>query len=163
MSPTSYKEIPQAVAARWNPFLEQCQQLAQQAALQGEVPVGALVLDPDLKIIARAFNQRESIPDPSAHAEILALRKAAQALNKSHLDGCTLVVNLEPCTMCAGAIQLARIKTVVFGAFEPKTGAAGSVRDVLRDERANHTVEVIGALAQQRCAQQLAEFFANKR
>src|SRR5437773_9477069 len=103
-----------------------------------EVPVGAVILDPAGALIARAHNQREADADPTAHAEVVALRAAGRALGSWRLDGCTLVVTLEPCAMCAGAIVLGRLARVVFGAYDPKAGAAGSVWDVVRDRRLNH-------------------------
>lgn len=143
--------------------MERALELAQEASENGEVPIGAVIVDANANPIACARNRRQELCDPSAHAEILALRQAGQELGSSHLDGCTLIVTLEPCTMCAGAIQMARISRVVFGAFEPKTGAAGSIRDVLRDSRANHIVEVIPGVDQESCARVLADFFADRR
>lgn len=143
--------------------IEACLALADQAARAGDVPVGAIVLDPDGRIIGEGFNTREVDHDPAGHAEIQALRAAGRTLGSSHLDGCTLVVTLEPCTMCAGAIVLARISTLVFGAWDEKAGACGSVRDVVRDGRLNHQVEVIGGVKQDECAAQLSQFFASRR
>ncbi|QHO92112.1 tRNA-specific adenosine deaminase [Actinomyces sp. 432] len=137
--------------------------LARAAGESGEVPVGAVVLAPGGAVLAGAANAREAQNDPTAHAEILALRAAGAVLGSSHLDGCTLVVTLEPCTMCAGAAQLARLERVVFGAWEPKTGACGSMRDVLRDSRANHQVEVVAGLCAQESETLLQEFFASRR
>ncbi|MDO4900476.1 nucleoside deaminase [Actinomyces sp.] len=138
-------------------------ELARAAGVAGEVPVGAVVLSPDGRVIAEAANAREAEHDPTAHAEIRALRAAGAARGRSHLDGCTLVVTLEPCTMCAGAAQLARLARVVFGAWEPKTGACGSVRDILRDPRANHQVEVVAGLRETESELLLREFFAPRR
>lgn len=137
--------------------------LAEQAAAAGEVPVGAVVLGPDGGRLSQAANARQSRHDPTAHAEILALRAAGAALGDSHLEGCTLVVTLEPCTMCAGAIVLARVARLVFGAWEPRTGACGSVRDVVRDPRSNHRVEVRGGLRESQSQALLTEFFARRR
>lgn len=137
--------------------------LARAAGEEGEVPVGAVVLGPDGRRLAEAANARERRHDPTAHAEVRALRAAGQALGDSHLDGCTLVVTLEPCTMCAGAIQLARVARVVLGAWEPRTGACGSVRDVLRDPRANHRVEVVAGVRPAESEALLREFFAGRR
>ncbi len=118
----------------------------------------------DWEIIGRGFNQRETFPfDPTAHAEIVALRQGAQRLGTWRLTGTTLVVNLEPCTMCAGALVNARVSRVVFGAWDDKAGAAGSVRDVLRDSRLNHRIEVIGGVLEQECSAQLKDFFARRR
>ena len=118
----------------------------------------------DWEIIGRGFNQRETFPfDPTAHAEVMALRQGAQRLGTWRLTGTTLVVNLEPCTMCAGALVNARVSRVVFGAWDDKAGAAGSVRDVLRDSRLNHRIEVIGGVLEQECSAQLKDFFARRR
>ena len=137
--------------------------LARAAGREGEVPVGAVVLDPGGRVLAEAANAREAERDPTAHAEIRALRAAGRALEGSHLDGCSLVVTLEPCTMCAGAIQLARLARVVLAAWEPRTGACGSIRDVLRDPRANHRVEVVAGLRADASAALLTDFFAPRR
>lgn len=137
--------------------------LARGAGEAGDVPVGAIVVDDAGTIIGEGFNTREVDADPVGHAEINALRAAAKALGTWNLSGCTLVVNLEPCTMCAGAIVNSRISRVVFGSWDEKAGAAGSVRDVLRDARLNHTVEVIGGVLEEETAAQLSEWFAERR
>lgn len=124
-----------------------------------DVPVGAVVYDPAGVELSTARNERESTGDPTAHAEILALRRAAARRGQWRLDGCTLVVTLEPCTMCAGALVLARISTVVFGAWEPKTGAVGSLWDVVRDRRLNHRPAVYGGVLADECAAALRAFF----
>jgi tRNA(adenine34) deaminase len=124
-----------------------------------DVPVGAIILGPDGTELAAAGNERELTGDPTAHAEVLALRRAAAVRGEWRLEGCTLVVTLEPCTMCAGALVLARISTVVFGAWEPKTGAVGSLWDVVRDPRLNHRPEVYGGVLEAECAQLLRGFF----
>jgi len=129
-----------------------------------DVPVGAIVLDPDGVEIGAGRNEREATGDPTAHAEIVALRRAAAALGEGwRLDGCTLVVTLEPCTMCAGALVLARIGTLVFGAWEPKTGAVGSLWDVVRDPRLNHRPEVYGGVLEAECAELVRGFFSRRR
>jgi tRNA(adenine34) deaminase len=133
------------------------------AATSGDVPVGAVVLDPDGAVIATAANAREADQDPTAHAEVLALRAAAKERGKWRLDDCTLVVTLEPCPMCAGAIVLSRISTVVFGAWDPKGGAAGSLWDLLRDRRLNHRPEVIAGVRESECGLVLSEFFSAHR
>jgi tRNA(adenine34) deaminase len=125
----------------------------------GDVPVGAVVYGPDGTELASGRNERELTGDPTAHAEILALRRAAAALGEWRLDGCTLVVTLEPCTMCAGALVLARVSTVVFGAWEPKTGAVGSLWDVVRDRRLNHRPEVYAGVLETECAALMRSFF----
>lgn len=129
------------------------------AASADDVPVGAVLYGPDGRELAIGRNERELTGDPTAHAEVLALRRAAQRLGRWRLDGCTLVVTLEPCTMCAGALVLARVSTVVFGAWEPKTGAAGSLWDVLRDRRLNHRPEVYGGVLEAENAAVLRAFF----
>ncbi|MBK9697692.1 MAG: nucleoside deaminase [Propionibacteriaceae bacterium] len=136
---------------------------ARAASVHGDVPIGAVVLDPGGRVVARAGNERELTGDPTAHAEVLALRRAAEALGSWRLEGCTLVVTLEPCTMCAGALVLARVQRLVFGAFDPKAGAVASLWDVVRDPRLNHRVEVVGGIAAAECAQVLRAFFATQR
>jgi tRNA(adenine34) deaminase len=124
-----------------------------------DVPVGAVILGPDGTELAAAGNEREASGDPTAHAEVLALRRAAARLGTWRLDGCTLVVTLEPCTMCAGALVLARIATLVFGAWEPKTGAVGSLWDVVRDRRLNHRPEVYSSVLEAECVALMRDFF----
>jgi len=137
--------------------------IAEEALKSGDVPVGAVVLDTFGEVLGQGRNQREEENDPSAHAEIVALRQAAKAKGSWRLDGLTLVVTLEPCAMCAGAIAQARIKTVVFGAWDEKAGAVGSVWDVLRDPRAPHQVEVISGVMEEECAEVLRKFFEDLR
>ena len=134
--------------------------LAMQPA---EVPVGAVVLDAGGAIIGRGHNRREADADPTAHAEIVALRAAAAASGDWRLAGCTLVVTLEPCTMCAGAISAARMARLVYGAADPLAGAAGSLWDVLRDRRLDQQTEVIAGVLEDECARPLREFFASRR
>ena len=148
---------------RYGDAMDRALALAAAAGRAGEVPVGAVVLGPDGGVLAEAANARQSACDPTAHAEVLALRAAGAALGDSHLDGCELVVTLEPCTMCAGAIQLARLARVVLAAWEPRTGACGSVRDVLRDPRANHRVEVVAGGRERESEALLRRFFAERR
>ncbi|WP_127543921.1 nucleoside deaminase [Actinoplanes sp. OR16] len=133
--------------------------LAVASASPEDVPVGAVLLGPDGAELAASGNERELTGDPTAHAEILVIRAAAERLGSWRLDGCTLVVTLEPCTMCAGALVLARVSTVVFGAWEPKTGAAGSLWDVIRDRRLNHRPEVYSGVLEEQCARTLRDFF----
>ncbi|MGO4957697.1 tRNA adenosine(34) deaminase TadA [Luteococcus sp. Sow4_B9] len=132
---------------------------ARAAGEHGDVPIGAVVLGPDGAVIATAGNERELTGDPTAHAEVLALRRAAQVLGEWRLTGCTLVVTLEPCTMCAGATVLSRVETLVFGAFDAKAGAVASLFDVVRDPRLNHTPQVRGGIMADECAGLLREFF----
>jgi tRNA(adenine34) deaminase len=133
------------------------------ASTSSDVPVGAVIIDESGNVIAQAANMREAQHDPTAHAEILAIRWAAERLGTWHLDDATLVVTLEPCVMCAGAIVLSRISRVVFGAWDPKAGAAGSLFDVLRDRRLNHRPEVISGVREDECGQILRDFFAHRR
>jgi len=133
------------------------------AVASGDVPVGAVVLNPKGELIAMGNNQRELLRDPIGHAEMIAIRSAARALGSWRLEGCTLVVTLEPCAMCAGAIMQARIPRVVFGAWDEKAGAAGSVWDLLRDPRALHKVEVVSDVLKDECAALLKEFFSEQR
>jgi tRNA(adenine34) deaminase len=136
---------------------------ARAALATGDVPIGAVVADSAGLVIGRGRNVREAQADPTGHAEIVALRAAAARRGAWRLDGCTLVVTLEPCTMCAGAAVLARVPRLVFGAWDPKAGAAGSVRDVVRDSRLNHRVEVVGGVREEECAALLRSFFAGHR
>jgi tRNA(adenine34) deaminase len=123
------------------------------------VPVGAVVLDPDGAVVAVAANERELTGDPTAHAEVIALRRAAERHGEWRLDGHTLVVTLEPCTMCAGALVLARIERLVFGAYDPKAGAVASLFDVVRDPRLNHRIDVRGGILEAECGAALRTFF----
>jgi tRNA(adenine34) deaminase len=138
--------------------------VARRAFLTNDVPVGAIVYAPDGTELASACNAREALSDPTAHAEILALRSAATRLGDGwRLEGCTLAVTVEPCTMCAGALVLARISRVVFGAWEPRTGAAGSLWDVIRDRRLPHRPEVVGGILAPECSALLNTFFTPHR
>ena len=137
--------------------------VARSALAAGEVPIGAVVLDPSGAVIASAHNERETLRDPTAHAEVVALRRAGAALGAWQLSGCTLVVTVEPCTMCAGALVLARVACLVFGAWDPKAGAVGSLWDVVRDRRLNHRPEVVAGVRESECAQLVAAFFADRR
>jgi tRNA(adenine34) deaminase len=137
--------------------------VARSAPTGGDVPVGAVVLDRLGEPVASAHNVREAGNDPTGHAEIVALRLAGQAFGIWQLTGCTLVVTIEPCTMCAGALVLARIDRLVFGAWDPKAGAVGSLWDVVRDRRLNHRPEVIAGVLEPECAALLAEFFSQRR
>jgi tRNA(adenine34) deaminase len=148
---------------RWQPAMVQAVAEARRALAHGDVPIAAIVLDSDGELIAAAHNERELNADPTAHAEVLALRRAAKALGSWHLEDCTLVVTVEPCTMCAGALVAARLGRLVFGAYDPKAGAVASLWDVVRDPRLNHRVEVIGGIAEAECAAVLQEFFADRR
>ena len=135
---------------------------ARMAARHGDVPVGAVIIDQAGNVVAAAGNEREVRHDPTAHAEVLALREASRRLRSWRLTGLTLVVTLEPCTMCAGALVLARVARLVFGAFDPKAGAVSSLFDVVRDPRLNHRVEVHGGVLEPECGALLKDFFADR-
>ena len=136
---------------------------ASTASAAEDVPVGAVVLSPSGEIIARAANRREQARDPLGHAELVAIGRASQALGTWRLDGCTLVVTLEPCTMCAGAVAQTRLQRLVFGAFDPKAGAVSSVFDVLRDPRLPHRPEVVSGVMADECESILRQFFEQHR
>ncbi|MET0725446.1 MAG: tRNA adenosine(34) deaminase TadA [Leifsonia sp.] len=136
---------------------------AHAALASGDVPVGAVVTDAAGRVIGRGHNERELLHDPTGHAEVIAIRQAAQALGDWQLQGCTLTVTLEPCVMCAGAILAARIPTVVFGAWDEKAGAVGSLYDVLRDRRLNHRAEVTPGVRAEESAALLLAFFEARR
>ena len=136
--------------------------IAKSATKTGDVPVGAIVINKDGVVVGRGFNEREARNDPTAHAEVVAIRSAASRLQNSRLDGCTLIVTLEPCAMCAGAIAQSRISHLVFGAWDTKAGAVGSVWDVLRDPRAIYKVEVTAGVLEKDCSALLSEFFLDK-
>ena len=136
---------------------------ARLALTTDDVPVGAVVVGPGGVVVGRGHNEREATGDPTAHAEVLALRVAARALGRWRLDDCTLVVTLEPCAMCAGAVVLARVPRLVLGAWDPKAGATGSVHDLVRDRRLNHRVEVVGGVLAAECSAVLLDFFATHR
>jgi len=136
---------------------------ARAALATGDVPIGAVVVDASGSVIGAGRNVREAQADPTGHAEVVALRAAAAHRGEWRLDGCTLVVTLEPCTMCAGALVLARVDRLVFGAFDPKAGAVGSLWDVVRDRRLNHRPEVVGGVCAAESTALLEEFFAGHR
>lgn len=138
-------------------------ELARAAESKGDIPVGALVVDIDGKIIAEAHNEREIRKDPTSHAEILALQAAAQKLGQWRLDGCTLIVSLEPCPMCAGALILSRIDRVVYGAPDPRAGAMGSCYSLHQDPRLNHQCLLVPGVLGEECVQILKDFFRSKR
>jgi len=145
---------------------EKCMRLAiEQAKIaeeNGDVPIGAVIVYKD-QIIGRAYNQREQLKDPTAHAEIIALTQAAAALENWHLNGCTIYVTLEPCPMCAGALVLSRIDRLVYGCDDPKTGAVKSLYNIVTDGRLNHRLEVTSGVLADECAKQLQDFFQKKR
>jgi tRNA(adenine34) deaminase len=138
-------------------------EVAGEALASGDVPIGAVVLDSSGSVVGRGHNVRERDGDPTGHAELEAVRRSARAQGGWRLAGCTLVVTLEPCTMCAGAIVLSRLDRLVFGAFDPKAGAVGSLWDVVRDRRLNHRPEVVSGVLADECSALLDDFFAHQR
>ena len=148
---------------RYERLMRRALEVARAGDPTGDVPVGAVVFAPDGAELGNGRNERERVGDPTAHAEIIALRRAAAEWGQWRLDGCTLVVTLEPCTMCAGAAVLARVERVVFGAFDPKAGAVGSLWDVVRDRRLNHRPEVVGGVLAEESAALLDAFFREQR
>ena len=143
--------------------MDQAIKIAKAATATGDVPVGALVVDKNGVIISQGSNEREANNDPTAHAEIVAIRSATSRIQNSRLDGCTLVVTLEPCAMCAGAIAQSRIGHLIFGAWDEKAGAVGSVWDVIRDPRALYKVNVTAGIRESECAKLLTDFFEDQR
>ena len=143
--------------------MQQAISLAQEVKSSGDVPVGALIVNEAGEIVSFGKNEREKDNDPTAHAEVLAIRRAGEKLGSWRLDDLTLVVTLEPCVMCAGAILQSRLKRLVFGAFDQKAGAVGSSLDVIRDVRALSKVEVVSGVLEKECAKLLTDFFATKR
>ncbi|WUS98159.1 tRNA adenosine(34) deaminase TadA [Streptomyces sp. NBC_00708] len=162
MTEAPHPDLPDPVRDPWRTSMRRALAEADRAAATGDVPVGAVVLGPDGALLATGHNEREATGDPTAHAEVLALRRAAAALGDWRLSGCTLVVTLEPCTMCAGALVLARVGRVVYGARDEKAGAAGSLWDVVRDRRLNHRPEVIPGVLEAACADRLTAFFRDR-
>ena len=143
--------------------MQQAIAIAREVKSSGDVPVGALIVNEAGEILSSGKNEREKVNDPTAHAEIVAIRKTSGKIGSWRLDDLTLIVTLEPCVMCAGAILQSRIKRLVFGAFDQKAGAVGSSLDVIRDTRALSKVEVVGGVLEDECAKLLADFFATKR
>ncbi len=148
--------------SQWDGAMRLAMDQARRAETLGDVPIGAVVINPAGVIVAAAGNEREQLGDPTAHAEVLALREAARVLGSWRLVDHTLVVTLEPCTMCAGALVLARVSRLVFGAYDPKAGAVASLFDVVRDPRLNHRVDVRGGILEAECGELLREFFAER-
>jgi tRNA(adenine34) deaminase len=154
---------PPTPAGPYDPVMRRALDLAAAAVESGDVPVGAIVLSPDGDVLGEAANARERDGDPTAHAEMLALRAAARLVGSWRLTGCTLVVTLEPCTMCAGALVLARVARLVYGADDPKAGAVGSLWDVVRDRRLNWRPEVVRGVLAAESAELLRAFFTAHR
>jgi tRNA(adenine34) deaminase len=151
------------MTSRYDGWMRLAIEQAQLALAAEDVPVGAVVLDAEGNVLGRGHNEREAAGDATAHAELLAIREACAARGQWRLDGCTLVVTLEPCTMCAGAIVLSRLSRVVYGAVDPKAGAVGSLWDVVRDRRLNHRPEVVTQVLEAECGELLTAFFAGHR
>lgn len=147
----------------WLPYMQRALELAKEAELKGDVPVGALLLNADGKIIAEAHNQRELVKDPTAHAEVLAIKAASQKEESWRLRGCTLVVTLEPCVMCAGALSLSRLDRVVFACRDPRAGAMGSRYTIHQDLWLNHEITVVEGILEEECRSILQNFFRSKR
>mgnify|MGYP006187650879 CR=1 FL=1 len=144
-------------------LMDQAIEIARHAITTGDVPVGAIVVNKDGQIIGTGSNEREANNDPTAHAEIVAIRSAASRINSSRLDECTLIVTLEPCAMCAGAIAQSRISNLIFGAWDEKAGAVGSVWDIIRDPRALYKINVTAGVRESECAKLLSDFFEGQR
>ncbi len=147
----------------WEPYMRRALELAHQAQIKGDIPVGALIVNLDGKIISEGHNERELQQDPTAHAEVLALRLAAQVEKSWRLTGCTLVVTLEPCVMCAGALSLSRLDRIVFGAHDLRAGATGSIYNIHEDSRLNHRMDVVPNVLGDECREILVNFFRAKR
>jgi tRNA(adenine34) deaminase len=148
---------------RWDPAMREALAEGRAALATDDVPIGAVVLDASGAVVGRGRNRREAEADPTAHAEVVALREAAAARGEWRLDGCTLVVTLEPCTMCAGAIVLSRVDRLVFAAYDEKAGAVGSLWDVVRDRRLNHRPQVVSGVLADEASALLLDFFAAHR
>ena len=144
-------------------FMRRALVLAQTAEMQGEVPVGALIVDPDGRVIAEAANGPIGLNDPTAHAEVLALRQAGNALGNYRMPGCTMYVTLEPCAMCAAALVHARMRRLVYGAPDPKTGACGTVLNIPSAPGMNHKIEIVGGELAEKCGELLTVFFSRRR
>jgi tRNA(adenine34) deaminase len=138
-------------------------ELAREGEALGDIPIGAVVVDPHGKIIAEAYNEREIHKDPTAHAEVLALKRASVARGEWRMVGCTVVVTLEPCVMCSGALSLSRVDRVVYGASDPKAGAMGSIYEVHGDRRLNHVIDTVPGVLLEECRDMLLNFFRSKR
>lgn len=156
-------DVPAARLAAYEPLMRLALDEAATAGARGEVPVGAVLADAEGEVLATARNARETRQDPTAHAEIEALRAGCERRGSWRLDGCTLVVTLEPCAMCAGALVQARIATLVYGADDPRAGAVGSLWDVARDPRLSHRLEVLGGVLAAASTEQLQSFFVERR
>lgn len=155
--------LKKSIERDWIPFMQRALELAAEAERCGDVPVGALVVDAEGNIIAEAKNERELLKDPTAHAEIIAIRRASEKLGSWRLTGCTLVVTLEPCVMCAGALSLSRIDRIVFGAYDPRAGATASIYEIHNDRRLNHVMLTAPGVLEKECRDILVGFFRARR
>lgn len=147
----------------WGPYMKRALELAAEAENKGDVPVGALVVNVDGKIISEAYNQREFLKDPTAHAEVLAIKAASEKEESWRLKGCTLIVTLEPCVMCAGALSLSRLDRVVYGCHDPRAGAMGSRYQIHQDAFLNHEIIVSSGILEDECRSKIQNFFRSKR
>jgi tRNA(adenine34) deaminase len=163
LGPPTPPALPGWLLSRYTPWMRAALAEAEQAPRTGDVPIGAVVVDAAGQVVGRGRNVREADADPAGHAEVVALRAAARAAGTWRLSGHTLVVTLEPCAMCAGAAVLARVDRIVFGAFDPKAGAAGSLWDIPRDQRLNHRPEVVPGVLADEARELLDYFFASHR
>lgn len=155
--------VKQSPERDWAPYMKRALELAGEAESRGDIPIGAVLVNVDGKIISEAYNQREIMKDPTAHAEILALRAASQKEDSWRLRGCTLIVTLEPCVMCAGALSLSRLDRVVYGCTDPRAGAMGSRYNVHNDSFLNHHVILVPGVLEDECRSKLQNFFRSKR
>ncbi len=147
----------------WTPYMRRALELAAESVEKGDIPIGAVLVNVDGKIVAQAHNERELRHDPTAHAEVLALRQAGAGEKAWRMTGMTLVVTLEPCVMCAGALSLARVDRIVYGAADPKAGATGSLYKIHEDKRLNHQIELVSGVLEAECRELLVSFFRKKR
>ncbi len=156
-------KLKQSPERDWIPYMKRALELAREAEARGDIPVGALLVDADGHIVSEAHNERELIKDPTAHAEILAMRRATEKQKQWRLTGATMVVTLEPCVMCAGALSLSRLDRVVYGTKDPRAGAMGSIYEIHQDKRLNHTILIESGVLEQECRDLLVNFFRSKR
>ena len=147
----------------WAPYMKRAMEMARIGESKGDIPIGAVVVNAEGDIVSEAYNERELDKDPTAHAEVLAIKRAAEKQDQWRLVGHTVVVTLEPCVMCSGALSLARVDRVVFGAWDPKAGAMGSIYKIHDDSRLNHVIDIVPEVLEQECREMLVGFFRSKR
>ncbi len=147
----------------WSPYMKRAMEVAKQGEALGDIPIGAVVVNAEGDIVSEAYNEREIDKDPTAHAEVLAIQRAAKKSDQWRLVGYTVVVTLEPCVMCSGALSLSRVDRVVFGASDPKAGAMGSIYEIHNDKRLNHVIDVVPHVLEEECRNMLVGFFRAKR